>query len=172
MGDRSELLRLLGQVERLAHPHHVRDRYGHLRRDPAGEWDWYYLLDEGLRRWIVRNCMGPVGTGLELDDLSALVGFDSVDDWAREFVQACRVARDRSSANDFDGVTAADDDDELLGPHELADFLGVERSTIRQWRCRDLLPVPDFELSAMPVWTLKTVREWAAETGRTIETAA
>lgn len=157
--------------ERLARPVPVRDRQGRLRRNPAGEWDWFYVLDTGLQEWIRRNVMGP--GGLTPDDCAAITGHGyDVDSWAQSLIAACKVARDRSSSDDWHGEFAADDDDELLGPDELAELLSVSRGAIRQWRHRGLLPAPAFELSGMPIWTLGAIRTWAAETGRTIDGSA
>lgn len=169
-GDTREVRRLLGNSDLLARPRPTRSRGGQLRRDPAGEWDWFYLLDQGLQRWIRRYVMGA--DGLAPDDVSSLVGFADVDTWAAALVTACQVARDRSAADDWTGEYAADDDLELLGPAELADLLGVTLSAVRQMRHRGRLPAARFELSSMPIWTLGDVREWAAETGRTLDQVA
>lgn len=170
MSDTSELRRVMaGDVDKLARPVPAR-RNGRLYRDPAAEWDWYYLLDDGLRAWIRRNVMAA--DGLPPDELAALAGWDDVTVWARDLVSACNVARDRHAATSWDETYAADDDDELMGPDELAELLQVSRAAIRQWRHRGLLPAPDFTLSSLPIWTLRTVRDWAALTGRTIDTAA
>jgi hypothetical protein len=170
MRDTSELRRLLADVERLARPQPIRTRAGQYRRNPAAEWDWFYGLDDGLRRWIADNAMAA--DGLAPDQLAELVGFEYVEEWAVSFVSACEVARDRSVARDWDDTCAADDDEELVGPDELAELLQVSRPTIRQWRHRGLLPDADQTISGLPIWTLRTVRAWAAMTGRTIDHAA
>jgi hypothetical protein len=166
MGDRSELLRLLGNTERLRPPTPVATRTGKWRRDPAGEWDWYYQLDDGLQSWIRRHAMANVGHGCLPDDLADLTGYGYVNEWAEAFVSACQVARDSA---DHWGEYAAPDDDELLGPDEFAHLLQVSRGAVRQWRKRGLLPAAAFELSGMPIWTLGEIRQWACDTGRTIE---
>jgi len=53
-----------------------------------------------------------------------------------------------------------------VGTAELAVRLGVERSTVYQWRRRGLMPEPDLVLSGTPVWEWSTVEQWAAATGR------
>jgi hypothetical protein len=170
MSDTIELRRVMaGDVDKLARPVPVR-RHGRLYRDPAAEWDWYYLLDAGLRAWIRRNVMAA--DGIAPDELAALAGWDDVTEWAAALVSACNVARDRRAADSWADDVDTDDADELVGPDELAELLQVSRSTVRQWRHRGLLPAPDFTLSSMPIWTLRTVRDWAALTGRTIDNAA
>jgi hypothetical protein len=54
----------------------------------------------------------------------------------------------------------------FAGPSEFAKEVKVKEPTIRQWRHRGLLPEPDMVLSGMPVWTLRSIREWASQTGR------
>ena len=54
----------------------------------------------------------------------------------------------------------------LLGIHEVAKRFGVQRSTVDQWRRRDLLPTPDFDLHGGPVWWSGTIEVWARKTGR------
>ncbi len=49
---------------------------------------------------------------------------------------------------------------------EIAELLGVSRSTVEQWRKRDYLefPKPDIKppgLRTTPLWYWKTIREWA-----------
>lgn len=156
--------------DRLARPVPVRDQHGRLRRNPAGEWDWFYTLDSGLQSWIRRNVMGA--DGLTPDDCAAITGHGyDVDAWAATLVDACKVARDRGAADDWSGEYAQDDDDDLIGPHELAALVGVHPDAVRKMRQRDQLPEPFAVLSNMPIWTLGAVRTWAAETGRTLDAA-
>lgn len=160
---------MAGDVDKLARPVPVRRR-GRLYRNPAAEWDWFYVLDAGLQAWIRRNVMAA--DGLPPDELAELAGWDDVETWGAALVSACNVARDRDVSSSWDDTYAADDDGDLVGPDELAGLLDVSRATIRQWRHRGLLPAADLELSGLPIWTLRTVRDWAALTGRTIDAAA
>ncbi len=56
----------------------------------------------------------------------------------------------------------------LYGIHEVAELFGVERSTVDKWRSRGVLPDPDENLHAGPVWWETTLIRWARQTGRTI----
>jgi hypothetical protein len=169
--DRSEILRLLANTERLAPPTPI--RAGRIwRRDPRAEYDAFYLLDAGLQTYIRRRVMGNAGQGLPPDEVSTLAGYDDVSEWWADLVDACKLARDRSAADDWSGEYAAEDDLELIGPDELSDLLNVTRGAIRQWRRRGLLPRPDMTISSVPIWHLGTIRQWAADSGRTIEHAA
>lgn len=173
MGDSNELNRVLGG-QLLATPTPKRATTGDRRRmlrDPRAEWDWFYLLDVGCQAWIRRHAMSAT-SGLQPDQVAGLAGYEYIDDWAAALEQAVKVARDRVAADDWAGEYAAEDDDELIGPDELADYLGVRRPAIRQMRHRGQLPTPAFELSAMPIWTLGAIREWATLTGRTLEQAS
>lgn len=53
-----------------------------------------------------------------------------------------------------------------MGPHELAEFLGVKRATVQQWSFREVLPARDYTVGGFPAWELETVIAWAVETGR------
>lgn len=53
-----------------------------------------------------------------------------------------------------------------LGPKELAEFLGVKRATVQQWRFRQVLPAEDYRINGGPAWERQTIIEWAIETGR------
>lgn len=154
----------------LARPTPVRTRQGQWRRDPAGEWDWYYQLEQSARSWISRNLMSP--TGCSPDEMAGDAGFDYVDQWAEKLVQAVDLVRSRA-LRDVDPLAAEYDQGgadpyELLGPEEVSELLHVARNTLAQWRHRGLLPAPDLELSGMQIWERHTVTEWAALTGREI----
>ncbi len=56
----------------------------------------------------------------------------------------------------------------LLGISEVADMFGVRRDTVDKWRTRDVLPEPDADLHAGPVWWETTLIRWARRTGREI----
>jgi predicted DNA-binding transcriptional regulator AlpA len=51
---------------------------------------------------------------------------------------------------------------DVVGLVELADLLGAERATVRQWYHRGKLPPPDAVLAATPVWRLSTIERWRA----------
>jgi len=48
----------------------------------------------------------------------------------------------------------------VVGLVELAELLGAERGTVRQWYHRGKLPEPDALLAATPVWRLSTIERW------------
>ena len=48
----------------------------------------------------------------------------------------------------------------VVGLVELADMLGMQRGTVRQWYSRGKLPEPDALLAATPVWRLSTIERW------------
>ena len=55
---------------------------------------------------------------------------------------------------------------ELVGISEVAERLGVKRSTVDRWRQRDVMPAPGWVLSSSPVWVWGEVEAWARRTGR------
>lgn len=56
--------------------------------------------------------------------------------------------------------------DPLLGPHEVAALLHVERDTVYTWKHRGRMPAPDYMISGGPTWRRSTITAWAKETGR------
>jgi prophage regulatory protein len=59
------------------------------------------------------------------------------------------------------------DETEVLGPHELADLLGVSRQRIYQLTSRPTFP-PGQRLAIGRVWLAHDIRAWAQATGRTL----
>lgn len=57
------------------------------------------------------------------------------------------------------GVDPAD----LLGPHELAALLNIDRNTLNVWRSRGKLLAPSLVLSEMPIWTREAVQRWLGQ---------
>ena len=155
--------------DRLAPPAPVRDRAGHYRRNPAAEWDAFYSCPDDVRQYIRRHLFAPRGSGLAVDDLADLAGMD-VPTWWDAVITAAGAMRERDRVDNWE-LEALEDDADLVGPAELADLVGADRDTVRQWRKRGQLLEPDFTLDGgrCPVWTLGRVREWAAITGRTLE---
>lgn len=49
---------------------------------------------------------------------------------------------------------------------DIANMLGVKRSTPAQWQQRGLLPAPAGHVSGCPYWERYVIAAWAAETGR------
>jgi excisionase family DNA binding protein len=58
-------------------------------------------------------------------------------------------------------------DTEPVGLAEIAERLGVTRSTVDQWRHRGVLPEPRWTVGGRPAWDWTTIAEWAKDTGRT-----
>ena len=56
--------------------------------------------------------------------------------------------------------------DTLVDLHAIALLLTVEAGTVRQWRQRNQLPEPDYQLRVGPVWWRSTIVAWAKQTGR------
>lgn len=53
-----------------------------------------------------------------------------------------------------------------VGLAEIAERLGVARSTVDQWRTRGVLPEPSWTVGGRPAWEWDTVEQWARDTGR------
>lgn len=53
-----------------------------------------------------------------------------------------------------------------VGLHEIAELLGVTRSTVDAWRSRGVLPAPEWTVGGRPAWSRGTIERWARETGR------
>ncbi len=56
---------------------------------------------------------------------------------------------------------------DVVGPHEIAEWLGVSRQRVHQWQ-RDLedFPAPAAELAAGRIWYRSDIEAWATATGR------
>lgn len=55
---------------------------------------------------------------------------------------------------------------DLVGPHEVAERLGVRVQTVHMWRARGRLPEPGWTISGVPIWEWTTVEGWARASGR------
>jgi hypothetical protein len=44
--------------------------------------------------------------------------------------------------------------------------LGVRRQTVAVWKVRGLMPPPEWERAAGPLWNWPDIERWARETGR------
>lgn len=53
-----------------------------------------------------------------------------------------------------------------VGLAEIAERLGVERSTADMWRHRGVLPEPRWTVGGRPAWDWADIAAWARETGR------
>ena len=168
---------LLGEIDRLLEgnkirkPRPVRElRGGQWRRDPAGEFDWYYQLPATERAYVSREYMAA--NGAPIDALASNAGYGvAVDAFADDLVAAIRAARSRRlTLVDPDGWNeeTPEDDDELLGPAEVADLLNVKRNTLAKWRERGKLPEPYTVLSGLPIWRRGDVMAFVVETGREV----
>lgn len=48
---------------------------------------------------------------------------------------------------------------ELMGLAEVAEYYGVSKQVISNWRNRDKLPKPGWKLAQGPVWQASTIRQ-------------
>jgi hypothetical protein len=48
----------------------------------------------------------------------------------------------------------------LYGIKEIADEIGQDRHTVKQWHKRGKMPTADEQLSMGPVWTARRIRPW------------
>jgi len=55
---------------------------------------------------------------------------------------------------------------EPVGIVEIADRLGVERTTVDQWRQRGVIPQPRWTVGGRPAWDWETITAWAQATSR------
>lgn len=165
----------LGELERIgawtiARPRPERDRYGRWHRDPGGQWDWFYGLEPAERDYVRARHMSELGPGP--DEVATRLGLE-IDPAMEHWLETVRLTRSRHLALadplDDDYGDPSPDDDELMGPDEVAAYLQVKRNTIAQWRHRRILPAPDFILSGMPVWRRGDIASWARNTGRELE---
>lgn len=53
-----------------------------------------------------------------------------------------------------------------MGVTEIAELLGVQRSTVEQWGQRSLLPPSDWPVGGRDAWRWGRIRTWAILTGR------
>lgn len=128
--------------------------------DKRGEFDWFYDLPVSRRRSVARWHMTANGLGIE--DLATTLDC-SIDEAAAQWLEAIDFhARASSILDDFDNQ-AADDSSDILGPHEVAELVGVRLNTIAQWRHRGTGPVPDRVIGMGPLWFRSTVESWFAE---------
>lgn len=163
----------LTQSAQLAKPQPVRDRWGRYKRDPGGQWDWFYELDPAEREYISRRHMG--GT-LGPDELATWLD-TNIDSAMAQWLVAVRVARGRITDpfdEDYDDAWREDfvmyDDEmaDLVGYEEIGRLLGVKPNTVAQWRKRGLMPETLAIVSGTPIWKRKAIEKWATRTGKTI----
>lgn len=55
---------------------------------------------------------------------------------------------------------------EPMGAAEVADFLGVKRTTVHQWQFRGLMPEPSWIVNGAPAWNMNDIIGWAVATDR------
>lgn len=65
-----------------------------------------------------------------------------------------------------DHVTLLLVDPDPVGLVEIAQRLGVRRTTADVWRNRGLLPEPRWTVGGRPAWAWADIEKWAKETGR------
>jgi hypothetical protein len=163
----------LGEIDRLsgccqlARPKPTRARNGQWRRDPGGQWDWFYELDGAERAYIARRHMGDFGRG---PDEIATDMDSSIDAAMTAWLSNVRVTR--SHLDPLDDDYCADWEEaqpveiyasDICGPDEVAGLLGVARDTVSTWRKRDRrdsagrLPEPFAIISGVPLWTAQAI---------------
>lgn len=54
----------------------------------------------------------------------------------------------------------------VVGLAEIADRLGVTRSTLDQWKWRGLLPKPRWTIGGRPAWRWADIERWAKQEGK------
>lgn len=57
--------------------------------------------------------------------------------------------------------------DKYLTISEIADKLGITRSTLTAYRTRGRMPAPDLQYGRTPLWKPETIRKWRT-TGTTV----
>lgn len=57
-----------------------------------------------------------------------------------------------------------------VGIKEIAERLGVKRTTVDRWLQRKLMPPPTWQIGGRPAWEWDDVEQWAIRTGRLPET--
>lgn len=155
----------LGGGDRLCAPPRRRDsRTGRWVRADGGEWDWYYSLPVADRDFLRRRFVGQ--GGLAPDQLAAVAGYDSVDNWAADWVAAALLCR--RSAAETQRASETVDVSELVGPVEVAAMLEVKVDTVYQWVNRRRLPPPLAMVSGTRLWARADIEAWALESGRLV----
>jgi len=135
----------------------------------SGEWDAYYLADDRTRRFIRRH-LCDAHRGFAPDQVAANMGLDVETFWDG-LVRAVMALQDgrRHELYDDSEPTLAD----LLGPSEVAEWLGVTTNAVAQWRARTRrgqlpvpFPAPATTLSGRDIFDARAVEAWAIETER------
>jgi predicted site-specific integrase-resolvase len=55
------------------------------------------------------------------------------------------------------------DTEQVWTTKEIADYIGVEPSTVRTYNKRGFLPKPTSYVGRTPVWTALTIKDWHAK---------
>lgn len=125
-----------------------------------GEWDWYYQLAP-LEQTRVKRVMRK--TGLGPDVVAAAAGFDDVEEWAVELVDALSYRHTAAAPKRTLNVVTFSD---LVGPVEVADICGVKVDTVYQWATRGVLPPVGAMVSGTRLWARDVIVDWATASGR------
>ena len=80
--------------------------------------------------------------------------------------RACDSAAAMRDPLEDDYAVASGDAFDLVGPQEIALWLGVQANTVHQWNKRGLLPAPLLTISGVPIWHGEAIEAWGHETGR------
>ena len=126
-----------------------------------GEWDWFYALPSREQNRL-RFHMSHRGS--QPDEWAAAMGYDDTEDAMRYWQGLVAESRDDEWAE------PEEQGPEYLGPAEAAEFLKVQRATIRTWRARGLLPEPAMTFAAgsgkgalLPVWRVEDIRAFGVD---------
>ncbi len=52
---------------------------------------------------------------------------------------------------------------DIMGPGEVATYMGVHRATVSRWQAQGMMPAPDVQLQMGPVWRRSTIERWRAQ---------
>jgi predicted DNA-binding transcriptional regulator AlpA len=95
----------------------------------------------------------------------------SVDDALRQWKVACLSSLKSEQvapidADEWQDATTVAALQDIVGPQEVAERLGVQVNTVHIWKKRGILPRPARVISGVPLWSTGAIDAWALATGR------